>query len=298
MEKIDVHVHVFDKLSAAFPRKVNRLAPAEREARAEQLLQEMDAAGIAKTVLIGYGGTGIEHHRYATQCVERWPHRFTAAGLVDVNDPDPPARLRELYEATGIEGIRLRANLGDPTSERLEDLKAYRLFQCADELGININIYTESSQVPCIEMLVRAFPGVPVSLDHLGISPSTSLVADRWRRPRFDEEPLPPETYPKIIDLAKYPNVYIKVSGEYAFSKTPYPYADMKPMVEQIYRAYGPERMMWGTDFPWIVSEPGYQRLVALIDYHLPDLSKAEREMIMGGTAKTIWFKRKSKEVE
>ncbi len=291
MEKVDVHVHVFDKLSDKFPREVGRLAPAEKEATAEQLLREMDSGEIDRAVLIDMGGTKMEHHRYVTHCVKQWPDRFTATGLVDVDDPDPPARLRELFEATGIEGIRIGA-LGDPSVESPEDLNSYALFECADELGININIYAGSGQVPCIEMLARAFPGVNISLDHLGVCPTTSNIPDHWGRPRFDDEPLPPSTYPKIAEMAKYPNLYIKISGEYAFSKVPCPYEDMQPMVETIYRAYGPERMMWCTDFPWIVVEPGYQRLVELIGHHLPSISEEEMDMIVGGTALKVWFKR------
>ena len=292
MEKVDVHVHVFARLSDEFPREVSRLAPADKEGTAEQLLQEMDAAGIDRTVLIDMGGTRIEHHNYVTHCVNKWPDRFTATGLVDLNDPDPPARLRELVEATGIEGIRL-GHLGDPDAEKPEDLQVYGLFQCAEELGLNINAYGRSAQVSCIGMLARAFPKVNISLDHLGVLPSTPLVPDRWGRPRFDDEPLPPSTYPQIIEMAQYPNVYIKVSGEYAFSKVPWPYEDMKPMVEQIYQAYGADRMMWCSDSPWILVEPGYQKLVDLLDHHLPSISREEKDMIMGGTALKIWFKKR-----
>ena len=64
-------------------------------------------------------------------------------------------------------------------------------------------------------------------------------------------------------------------------------------MVEQIYQAYGPWRMMWCSDSPWILDEPGYQRLVALIDEHLPAISEDEKDQIMGGTALKIWFKNK-----
>ena len=226
-----------------------------------------------------------------THCVQRWPDRFTATGLVDGNDPDLPARLKELVDATGIEGIRI-GDLGDPNATRVEDLKAYPLFQCADELGININIYTGGTNIGCVEMLAGAFPNLSISLDHLGVMPSTPSAVDRWGRPRFDGEPLPPATYPRVIDMARFPNVYIKVSGEYAFSKKPWPYEDMKPMVEGIYQAYGPERMMWCTDSPWILEEPGYQKLVDLIDFHLPSISKDEKDKIMGGTALKIWFKK------
>jgi len=57
MDKVDVHVHVFAKLSDEFPREVGGLAPAEKEGTAEELLREMDAAGIDRTVLIDMGGT-------------------------------------------------------------------------------------------------------------------------------------------------------------------------------------------------------------------------------------------------
>jgi len=292
MERVDVHVHVFARLSDEFPRQVSGLAPAEREGTAEQLLREMDAAGIDRTVLIDMGGPKLEYHAYVTHCVKAWPDRFTATGLVDVNDPDPPARLRELVEATGIEGIRL-GSLGDPQADKPEDLQAYSLIQCAADLGININIYGGHAQISCMEMLIEAFPQVNFSLDHLGVLPSTPLVPDRWGRPRFSDEPLPPATYPRVVALSRFPNVYVKVSGEYAFSKEPWPYADMKPMVEQIYQAYGAERMMWCTDSPWILEEPGYQKLVELLDHHLPDLSRDEKDMIMGGTAMKVWFTNK-----
>ena len=146
MERVDAHVHVFDRLSEAFPREVSRLAPAERAATVEQLLREMDAAGVDRAVLIQMDGFRIEHHRYVTQSVSQWPDRLAPVGLVDVTDRDPPTRLSELHGATGIAGIRLAGirlmgRLGDPSATRAEDLAAYGLFRRADQLGINVNLY-------------------------------------------------------------------------------------------------------------------------------------------------------------
>ena len=114
MVKIDAHVHVFDRVSETFPREVSSLAPAGRAATVEQLLREMDGAGIDRAVLIQMGGFRIEHHRYVAQAVSKWPDRFAAVGLVDVSETDPSARLDALYEATGIAGVRLMGRLGDP----------------------------------------------------------------------------------------------------------------------------------------------------------------------------------------
>jgi predicted TIM-barrel fold metal-dependent hydrolase len=290
VEKVDAHVHVFDRVSEAFPREASRLAPAERTATAEQLLREMDTAGVDRAVLVQLSGYKPDHHRYVAQCVSQWPDRFVAVGLVDVNDADPPARLSELYEATAIAGIRLMGTLGEVGAERVERLAAYDLFCRADRLGLNVNLYCEPGQIANVEMLVRAFPDVSVSLDHLGICPTTAFLPDRWGRPRFDDETIPPSTYPRVLDLARFPNVYVKVSGEYAFSKQPYPYSDLRPMVEQIYDAYGAQRMMWCTDYPWIGEEPGYRKLVALLDCHLPHLTEGERALIFGGNALEVWF--------
>ncbi|MEW6755179.1 MAG: amidohydrolase family protein [Candidatus Latescibacterota bacterium] len=289
MDKVDAHLHVFAKLSQEFPRQTGSLAPAEREATIEELMDCMAEAGIDRAVLIDMGGPKLEQHAYVTHCVRRWPGRFVATGLVDLADPDPPARLRELVQQTGIRGIRL-GHLGDPAARAAADLDAYGLFRVAEELCLNINVYTGIGQVPCIGLLTQDFPRVVVSLDHLGISPSTPSTVDRWGRPWFGDEPVPPPSHAAVLELARYPNVHVKVSGEYAFSKEPYPYRDLRPVVEDLYRAFGPRRLMWCTDFPWIVEEPGYAKLAQMIDHHLPGLPAPERELIMGGNALRVWW--------
>ena len=288
---VDAHVHVFDKLSSEYPRQLSELAPAERRATAEMLLREMDAAGVDRAVLIDMGGTEIEQHRYVTHCVRRWPDRFTATGLVDVQDPDAPEKLRDLVEATEIEGIRVGGYLGGLESGQAAALTAFGIFQAAGELGLNINVYGAGTDIRCVEMLIRAFPEITISLDHLGLCPQTPMLVNEGGRPWFDE-PMPPDRYGSTLELAKYPNVYVKVSGEYAFSGLPYPYEDTQPLVSQVYQAFGADRMMWATDYPWIAPEPGYGRLAWMIDHHLPEISKNEREMVMGGTAMKVWFRR------
>ena len=290
METVDAHVHVFAPASEAYPREINTLYPAARSGTVEVLLHEMDSARIDRAVLIQLGGYGIGHHRYVADALRGWPDRLAGVGLVDLSDPDPQARLGELYDATGIKGIRLMGPLGDPQAAAAHELPGLALCQRAGELGLNVNLYCPSDQVTNIERVVQALPAVTFSLDHLGICPATSAVVDHLARPRFDDEPIPPATYQEILAFSRYPNVYIKVSGEYAFSKMPYPFADMRPMVQQAYQAFGADRLMWCSDFPWICEEPGYTRLVGLVDHHLPGISQEEKALIMGGNALGVWF--------
>ena len=58
--------------------------------------------------------------------------------------------------------------------------------------------------------------------------------------------------------IAARPNVYVHLSGQYAFTQDPYPHPDLQSTVDAIYGMFGPERMMWASDYPWISVEPGY----------------------------------------
>ena len=56
----------------------------------------------------------------------------------------------------------------------------------------------------------------------------------------------------------------------------------------QALREFQSERLMWATDFPWILEHPGYDKMRRLIDELLPNLAEEERTAIMGGTAKQV----------
>lgn len=92
-----------------------------------------------------------------------------------------------------------------------------------------------------------------------------------------------------MVKLARHPNVYVHMSGQYAFSRTSYPYADLRPVVERVYNAFGADRMMWASDYPFIESEPGYAETLALVDHQLPAITAAERLAIRGGTAARLF---------
>lgn len=112
MGKVDAHVHVFAKESAEFPREVDQALPAEREETAEDLLSEMEAAGIDRACLVQIGGTQFEHHAYLQHCLRTYPDRFRGIGLVpDFQDPND--HMDRLAEAGGIVGFRL-FDIGGP----------------------------------------------------------------------------------------------------------------------------------------------------------------------------------------
>ena len=64
------------------------------------------------------------------------------------------------------------------------------------------------------------------------------------------------------LRLARYPNVYVKLSNLQGKSSEAYPFRDTYDLARRIYDAYGPERLMWGTDFPGVMVKCGYTNAV------------------------------------
>ena len=66
------------------------------------------------------------------------------------------------------------------------------------------------------------------------------------------------------------------------------PHRDTWSMVHDLLKSFGAERLMWGTDFPWIQSHGGYVEGTRIID-QIPDISDGERERLLGGTATSLF---------
>jgi predicted TIM-barrel fold metal-dependent hydrolase len=56
-----------------------------------------------------------------------------------------------------------------------------------------------------------------------------------------------------------------------------------------VYVTYGASRMLWASDYPWPAADPGYGRLLGLVDHTFPDLTEAERANILGGTCARLF---------
>jgi len=108
-------------------------------------------------------------------------------------------------------------------------------------------------------------------------------------RPSPDSPP-DAEPFQSMLRLARYPNVYTKFSGFYAFSRLPYPYPDLTPHVRALWRAFGRERLMWATDYPLsVLAGESYTQSRRLMRVQLPELSAEDEDWLMGRTAQQLY---------
>ncbi|MEO2104341.1 MAG: amidohydrolase family protein [Actinomycetota bacterium] len=265
---VDAHLHVFLSQREDPARTADALAPADRRAPVEQLLATMDMHGVDRAVVVPLG----PEDAYVTRVLREHHERFRG---ICVDDPTTtPETVLDRVVDGGFEGVRM---FGLPEAERD---RWERLVAILAERDLVLWMYPRAEDLPRLRQVASAHPELRIALNHSGLVQS-GIGVDEQGRPRIDS-PVPQPTRGEVAALAEYPNLVVLLSGAYGFSTEPYPYADVAAHVAPIARAFGPARLLWASDFPWPIEDPGYDRLLDLVDHHLPDLSPAARTDVLG----------------
>src|SRR5262245_8868814 len=279
---IDTHMHVWsddpDRFPFAHPYDP-KYTPPRLAASLDRVIEEMNANGVSYCVLVQTICHGWDN-RYLAHCLKAHPQRFRGQGLIDPTDPQVATRLEAGMKEHGLAGVRFSPIYYKGKDEWLNAKSSYPLWQKAQELGAVFNFFIASEQLPKLEDMVRRFPRVKVVIDHLA---------------RIDLEVKDPEPeIRKLLALARYPNVYVKVSELMILSPSKkHPYRDTYALVKKVYDAFGADRLMWGTGFPGATraqaGRPSLQDELALIQKEIPFFSAEDRAKILGKTAARVW---------
>ncbi|MFD0688043.1 amidohydrolase family protein [Actinomadura fibrosa] len=281
---IDAHLHVF-RPAAVHPRVVDALAPADRDAPAEDLLAVMADNNVDKAVLVPLG----PEDDYVAETVAAHPGRFAAIAVADPatqgrGPGDPVETLRTRLDR-GFSGLRTQW-LGDPSRPLASSPMLPVLRELADR-GLPLWTYLPPSQLPLLRELPGTVRDLRIVLNHLGFAPH-DMRMDGHGRPAFDD-PFPPPVLDTVLALARHPHTYLMFSGQYALSRQAPPYPDLIPVVRAFADAYGAGRMLWASDYPWTRDVPGHAELLRLSGRMLPGLSPSEKAALHGGTALTLF---------
>jgi predicted TIM-barrel fold metal-dependent hydrolase len=98
-----------------------------------------------------------------------------------------------------------------------------------------------------------------------------------------------PDLLKLLLNLARYPRVYVKISDLWVISRQPYPYKDAQDQVERLYQEFGAKRLMWATNWPVSLQQLPYARIVDLYRDQPGFLSPQEREEVLYKTVQRVW---------
>ena len=230
------------------------------------LLFHMERAGVDRAVLIQYMGN--TDNGYLVECLRSHPGRLAAAMIVEETD-DGTAMKR--WHAQGICGIRLAA---DSRAKAADPLAHWRT---AAELDLVVSVPGRPKTLLSgrFREVVDTFGDLRIVLEHLG-------GVGREAQPPYAE-------FEEALKLASNQNLTMKLPGFGEFCQLPHPFEDIPPLARMALAAFGPERLMWGSDYPPVSSREGYDNSLSFPMEYFSDLSTEDRDRIFGRTAMKVW---------
>jgi L-fuconolactonase len=200
-------------------------------------------------------------------------HPFVKAvvGWVDLRSPDLERQLETFAGHPRFRGVRHIAQ-DEPDDGWLARPDVLRGVGALRRFGLTYDILVYARQLPAAIELARALPEQPFVLDHVAKPEIRSGRLDPWRA--------------DIGRLAALPHVLCKLSGLVTEARwdgwTP---ADLRPYLEVVLEAFGPGRLMIGSDWPVCLLAGEYPRVVGVVRGFVGSLSEGEQAAVLGGNA-------------
>jgi L-fuconolactonase len=268
---VDAHLHVWRAVPDYPNPTVTAVSPVS-DVPVELLADYMAEHGVERAVLVQPMYPG-EDNSYVADCAAAQPDRYVAVCVVDPRLPGAADRLEHWVSERGCKGLRLRprvpgeaAIFGDPAT--------YPLWERVSALKVVVNVLGNTEHLPTVAALAERFPDVQIIVDHMGHPDVTAGLAGLRQ----------------LLDLARFPNLYVKPTGYYYYSRQRYPYADCTDLVHAVYDTFGPARLIWGSDFPHVLLKSGYRRNLMLPQRAYPFLNQRDLDLIMGKNAVGLYW--------
>lgn len=265
---VDAAVHVWSGDTARYPwAPLGGVETPQDEAPAARLVADLDAAGIGGAIAVQPRAYGYDHAYLASVLAEHG-ERIAGVGLVDPAATEAAA-LTENLAAHRFRGVRLFAN------DRANDLSAAHagdLLEAAAKMAMPVSVLAEPAHLASVGRIARAHPATTIIVDHLGLCTATTV------RSEVDD----------LLALGALANVCVRVSAFTALSASGYPFDDLVPLIRAVHAAFGAGRLLWGTDYPYVLDAGPYRQSLDAVEA-MTFLSAGDRDALLGGTAGRLY---------
>ncbi|MET8955879.1 amidohydrolase family protein [Streptomyces sp. NPDC004533] len=271
---VDAHHHVWD-LAVRDQEWISgpELAPLRRTFSLSDLRPLTNRAGVAATVMVQTMTVPEETPEMLAQAASD-PLVAGVVGWTDLTAPDVAdtlARLRELPGGGRLVGIRHQVQSeSDPRWLVREDV--LRGLSAVVDAGLTYDLVVRPHQLPAATAAARRLPGLSFVLDHIGKPAIASGALEPWAT--------------ELRALAAEPNIFCKLSGLVTEADWHgWTVDDLRPFAETVLDAFGPDRVMYGSDWPVCTVAADYGEVLDAARALTVGISVDERARVFGGTA-------------
>jgi predicted TIM-barrel fold metal-dependent hydrolase len=277
---IDAHSHIWPPEVDKYP-----LAPGKTKKDLdppsftdEELLKLARPEGVGRVVLIQHSIYHLWDNSYLLDAVKRQPKLFRIQGMVDDHKAEPGAAMKKLLPL-GVTGFRITpfVRTKEDQPKWLDTPGMAEMWKTGAATRQGMCLLINPSDLPATDAMCGKHPDTPVVIDHFArIGADGEIRAD---------------DVTALCKLARHKHAHVKVSAFYGLGKKKPPHDDLVPMIRKLVEAFGPKRLMWGSDSPYAVQGANtYKASISLVRDRLDFLTPAEREWLLAKTAEAVFF--------
>jgi L-fuconolactonase len=269
---IDTHLHIWDLDTCEYGWLTPETGILHRTHQLDEVDPERQAAGVTGAVLVQAANSTCDTD-VMLDAMASHPWVRGVVGWVDLTQGDDAAHdVSALAARPGIVGVR-HLNHDEPDPEwlvRPAILSGLRAVATADLTFDAVAIWP--LHLDLVPSIATAVPDLRIVIDHLAKPPIASGDLSAWGA--------------SMASAAAFPNVFAKVSGlDTAAGSPDWTPADLRPAFDIALDCFGPDRLMYGGDWPVSRLGGGYARQAAAFEALTADLAAREREAIRWQTA-------------
>lgn len=275
LEIVDIHPHIVSPDRERFPFKplLGRASgwSQTRPVSIEQLLVEMDGAGVGTAAVVQSSTAYGYDCSYLVEAVRKNPERIVGVGCVDITAEDALDTLDRWVTGEGLSGVRVFTT-GTTMPGQADWLASDAVAPAWDwlaEHGVTVNVQLSASAYGDLRAVAQARPGLRIVLDHCGRPPVPGA--------EDDTEGV------ALCSLADVETIHLKLTSGNLHRSPP----GRDAWLENALGAFGPGRIAWGSNFP--ASEGSYSDLVALARARFADRDDVTQREIFSGTARRLY---------
>jgi L-fuconolactonase len=274
---VDAHHHFWDPSGTDYPWMTDELARIRRRFGPADLAPLLEATGVDRTILVQTLSSVAETQQFLELAAET-PFVAGVVGWVDLAADDVEDAIASLREGPGgdrLVGIRHQVH-DEADPDWLLRPEVRRGIAAVGRAGLAYDLLVRSRELPAALQTARALPDVRFVIDHLAKPPIREALLEPWAD--------------LIALFGEVPNAWCKVSGmvteaDWEGWRT----EDFTPFVERAMTAFGPRRLLFGSDWPVCLVAASYEQVHELARRLLGGLNMAEHDAVFGANAEVVY---------
>jgi len=271
--RIDAHQHFWRYTEIEFGWIDDAMASIRRDFLPADLAPLLNETGIDATVAV-QARQSMEETEWLLQLADAYPQIAGVVGWVPLIDPKVEKVLEALSANSKFRGVRHVLQAEPSEYMAREDFNTGVALLRPYSLTYDLLILQH--QLPAAIKFVDRLPNQPMVLDHLAKPLIASHEIEPWRA--------------QILELARRPHISCKLSGmvtEANFHN--WTIEDLQPYVETALEAFGPDRLLFGSDWPVCTVASSYKRWLDVVKQCTAGLSSDEQDKILGENAQKFY---------